>query len=309
MTRIKDALHRFQSDEDCPTAGTSSSHKEGTSMVASGDDAKPVSTTTVTKVKARSAHRTLHIDMGTMCKAGLVAPIADQRVFEEEYRIIKRPLLSNAFGRDAVCGGNGNSIMVTSSLAGEGKTFTSINLAFSLAKEKGTSVILVDADVLKAHITTFFDAEDEKGLLDFLDEPETPIETVVVPTNIDGLSIVPSGVPRNNTTELISSERMSDFIAQASSIGNRQIVLFDSPPLLQTTESIALAGVAGQVVLVVQAGATLQEVVQQSISILDESKPLNLVLNQALSPQGKGYYGDYDARQYSRKSSIDFASR
>ena len=99
--------------------------------------------------------RRLEVDRRALRKAGLIAPEQDEQLLGNQYRDIKRPLIAHAFGKRATRVEAGNLIMVSSALSGDGKTFTSINLALSMAQERDHTVLLVDADVA----ITFFSSE------------------------------------------------------------------------------------------------------------------------------------------------------
>ena len=114
---------------------------------------------------------------------------------------------------------------------------------------------------------------------------------MILPTDVENLSILPAGKPRHNATELLSSDAMEQVIETLEHVGSRQIIIFDSPPLLQTTESKILASLLGQVVVVVRAEVTAQDAVTAAISTLDEGKAVNLVLNQVRSGFGESMYG------------------
>jgi exopolysaccharide/PEP-CTERM locus tyrosine autokinase len=296
MSKIVDALRKIQDDK---TVGQTRHRKIARIETNSAVVGRVALDDTAELVAPDSnANKLINIDRDAMRDAGLIAPEAESKLIEDEYRVIKRPLLSNAFGRDAQSVENGFAILVTSALAGDGKTFTCINLGLSMAREKETSVVLVDADMRKPHISTLFDAQDEAGLLDFLDGSTMHPREIELPTNVDGLTIVSTGHYRENATELLSSDRMMDFINGIHRSDPRKIVLIDSSPLLQTTESRALAAISGQVVLVVHAGVTPKGAVTDATSILDANKPVNLVLNQIRHGGKTGYYGNYYGSGY-----------
>jgi Mrp family chromosome partitioning ATPase len=184
--------------------------------------------------------------------------------------------------------------MVASAVPGDGKTFTSINLALSMALERDISVLLVDSDVAKQHLTEIFGLRDRKGLLDALIDETLDAESLVVPTNIRGFAILPAGRRAEGTAELLSSSRMSHIIATLCARNPRRILLLDSPPLLITNEGRALVKIAGQVVLVVRAGETPRHAVQAAIELFDPSQAGGLILNQVKVGLTEGYYG-YDA--------------
>jgi Mrp family chromosome partitioning ATPase len=95
------------------------------------------------------------------------------RDIQEDYRRVKRPLVSNACGRGSATVENGNLILVTSSIPGEGKTFTSVNLALSISQEMDTTVLLVDCDVAKQGVSRMLGLENVAGLVDVLENDFT----------------------------------------------------------------------------------------------------------------------------------------
>jgi protein-tyrosine kinase len=233
--------------------------------------------------------RRLVIDQNGLREAGLLPPLHQSRQIAEQYRQIKRPLIANAMQRGAGALPNSHVVMMASALPQEGKSFTSINLAFSMAREKDVNVLLVDGDMPKPHISRLFGAADAPGLLDVLEDDKTDVGSVILPTDVTGLSLLPAGKRRENATELLASERMRALIARLAERDPRRIVLLDTPPLLLTTESQALAAVAGQIVLVVRAGHTAQQTVLDALSYL-EGRAVALVLNQNMNSVPTGYY-------------------
>ena len=247
--------------------------------------------------------RCLEVDRGALRKAGLIAPEQDEQLLGNQYRDIKRPLIAHAFGKRATRVDAGNLIMVSSALSGDGKTFTSINLALSMAQERDHTVLLVDADVAKPHVSEMFGAQDEPGLLDILDGSSALAESLILPTDVDRLSILPAGKPQLNANELLSSEAMERFMRDLSSRSEGQIVIFDTPPLLQTSEAKVLADLAGQIVLVVCAEVTAQGAVLAALESIHEDKAVNLLLNQVRSGFGDNPYGSDAGYGYGKKFS------
>lgn len=235
--------------------------------------------------------RTVVIDRNALRAMQLLPPTNVERLIANQYQQIKRPLVASALGKSGNPIAKGHLIMLASALSGEGKTFTSINLALSMALEQDSEVLLVDADVAKPHVTRIFGLQAERGLLDLLVDSTVHAESLILPTNVPGLSILPAGRPLANATELLASERMQQVAAQLCAARTRRIVLFDSPPLLLSTESRALVGVAGQVVLVVRAESTSQKAVMDALEAIGENKPVSLILNQSEAAPSTGYYG------------------
>lgn len=247
------------------------------------------------------ADRTLAVDRRKLRAAGVVAPEDEERRLGEEYRLIKRPLLKAMSGNDAAP--TSNVLVITSAVPGEGKTFTSVNLALSLALERNREVVLVDGDVAKRDITRLFGLDDEPGLLDAAGAERRELRDTVLRTDVPSLYVLPAGTQHTEATEILASERMSTLIAALAS-EPRRIVIVDSPPLLVTTEAGVLASLGGQVVVVVKASETPQEIVLRAVETLPEDKAVSLVLNQVLSVPERsyghyGYYGEYGS--YGRK--------
>jgi len=241
--------------------------------------------------KAVASGRVVKVDRYALREAGLLPPESQERQLADQYRQIKRPLIANALGKGVEKIPNGHLIMVASALPGEGKTFTSINLAMSLAKEKDITVLLIDADVAKPHISQLFGVENDPGLLDVLADTSLDVESMILRTDVPGISILSAGRQTETATELLASSRMEQVVARIGGHDRRRIVVVDSPPLLLTSESRVLAEVVGQVVLVVRAGITAQQSVLDALALLGEGKSVGLVLNQSENAPLTGYGG------------------
>jgi receptor protein-tyrosine kinase len=232
------------------------------------------------------------IDVAELAKNGFLAPGPEDRRLAEQYRVIKRPLLRNANANPPLP--RGNLLMVASALAGEGKTFTCVNLCLSIARERDWGVVLVDADCSKPHLTRLFSAEREPGLIDLLRDPSVSFDSVVMPSDVEGLSIVPAGSRDEHASELLASKRMDELCSELAKSSGRMVV-FDSSPLLSTTEAAALALHVGQIAVVVRANATPQQAVLAALGKLDSTKAIACVLNQTYgSNSGIEYGGYYD---------------
>lgn len=298
MSKIVDALRKVQ-DDKAKAQGSHQQHRKiGRLETNSRDGLGDADGTVELPVLDEESFRLVQIDRDAMREAGLIAPAVENKLFEDEYRVIKRPILSNAFGPNAHLVDRGFVVLVTSAVAGDGKTFSCINLALSLAKERDTSVLLIDADVPKPHISSLFDAQDQPGLTDYLEGKVADLSNIVLQTSTEGLSILPAGKSLEHATELISGRRMLDLIDEIHRRDPKKIVLVDSSPLLQTTESRALAAVCGQIVVVVRAGITPKGAVLDAVATLDEDKPVNLILNQVVFGRSAGYHNSYYGSSY-----------
>jgi len=239
------------------------------------------------------AGRVISIDQEALRAVGLLAPRHQEREIASQYRHIKRPLIAAAMGKGQEPVPNGRLVMVASALGGEGKTFTSINLAFSMALEKDLQVVLVDGDVVKPQISKMFGIDAERGLLDAVTDPSVELERLILPTDVPNLFLIPSGTRSDRATEFLASERMLEAMKWLLQKDDRRIFLFDSAPLLLTTEAPALAEVVGQIVLVVRAEHTEYHVLRDALNRLPEGSSPALVLNQSTRKSTGYYYQGY----------------
>jgi Mrp family chromosome partitioning ATPase len=153
------------------------------------------------------------------------------------------------------------------------------------------SVLLVDADVLKPHISEIFGIRQDPGLMDALLDEKLAIESLVMTTNVQGLSILPAGRMAEGAAEMLVSNRMRHILRRLLTENSRRIVLLDSPPIIATSEGRALTKVAGQVVLVVRAGKTLQAAVKGALAQIDPARMSGIILNDARLSLTESFYG------------------
>ncbi len=233
------------------------------------------------------------VSLNQLRHMGALTPDAGRSKIAEEYRLIKRPLLANALGH----GGNppvpnGNLIMVTSSVPGEGKSFTAINLAISMATELENTVLLIDADVTKSAVLRYLGLKSEKGLIDVLRNPAIQLSDVLIKTDIAKLTVLPAGPVIAHATELLASSAMRNFVNEIANRYHDRIIIFDTPPLLSTSEASVLASYMGQVVFVVEAERTPQDAVRDALAHLADVEHVGIVLNKAPARSADGgYYG------------------
>ena len=258
---------------------------------------KPRKRTTTYRNAVKTAHAKrpdkchIHLDVDRLVAAGMTIAPDGSVTIDNAYRKIKRPVLANAFGKESNLVENGNLVMVTSSLPGEGKTYNTINIAMSIAIEMDRTVLLVDADLPKSTATSLFGLENAPGLTDVL-AGKADLGNVIVSTDLQDFKILPSGRKHAHATELLSSDRMLSVITELSTRYPDRLVLFDSPPLLATSEAQVLAGLVGQILLVVEADRTLKYVVQDAVNLLDREKAIGVILNKTQQSGGADYYGD-----------------
>ncbi|TAH41754.1 MAG: tyrosine-protein kinase family protein [Betaproteobacteria bacterium] len=235
--------------------------------------------------------RSVTIDLERLHHIGMVTPEHSRSALAEEFRVIKRPLLHNATATGPAAVDSGNLIMVTSALPGEGKSFTAVNLAISMAMELDHTGLLVDADVSRPSILRHLGLAPERGLMDVLSGEVDDLGEVLLRTNIEKLSILPAGMPHPRATELLASDGMNQLLEQIANRYPDRIVVFDSPPLLVTTEARVLATHMGQIVMVVEAERTTQGSVRQALATIESCPVKLMVLNKSRRSGPGSYYG------------------
>ncbi|MEO8565238.1 MAG: XrtA-associated tyrosine autokinase [Betaproteobacteria bacterium] len=254
------------------------------------------------KLDAASAARPLtadreqvrvEIDLERLKARGFVTPDAPKSQIADEFRVIKRPIIRNARRVPGQTIRNGNLVMVTSALPREGKTFTAVNLALSMAMEIDTTVLLVDGDVAHPELPNILGTPRAPGLLELLTNDDLKVSDAIVQTNIDNLSVLPAGAHHRRATELLASEQMATVLRELASSYSDRIVIFDSPPLLPTTEARTLAAHMGQIVMVVAADSTRQHAVNLALETIEDCEIVLMMLNKADKTDVGTYYGYY----------------
>ena len=242
-------------------------------------------------VRNSSAKR-IEINLERLASMGFLTP-GSRSLVSEQFRMIKRSLLRQAFAPREAGSKPGNLIMVTSSLPDEGKTFCSINLALSIAMELDHTVLLVDADVARPSVLRTFDlAEDDgAGMMNLLLDDKVDMADVLLKTNVDTLSVLPVGARHSHSSELLASQSMQMLLEEIANRYPDRIVIFDSPPLLVTSEASVLASRMGQIALVVAAESTSQQAVKSALNQLKGSQNVSLIYNKSMAFAGSQEYG------------------
>jgi len=257
-------------------------------------------------VRGNGEERRIELPLSLLKSRGMVTPDLPRSQVAEEYRSIKRPILSylNKHMDDDSC--NANVVMVTSCVEGEGKTFSAINLAMSIAMELEKTVLFVDTDVAKGSAGTLLGIENTHyGLIDLLADRNMNVGDAVWQTDVPNLRIVPAGKMHDHSTELLASDMMGNLVKEISRRHRDRVVIFDAAPLLMTNEASVLAEHVGQVAFVVAAESTTKDMVKDALSQLRGRAQVGLILNKSRKSTGRGYgygygyghgYGDRERR-------------
>ncbi|PYK85639.1 MAG: hypothetical protein DMF47_09555 [Verrucomicrobia bacterium] len=200
----------------------------------------------------------------------------------EAYRILRTNIEFNRKNPEA------NTISLVSGGPGEGKSTTIANLAFVCA-QGGYSTLIVDADLRRPIQHEFFGVSNTAGLTSYL-TTEMPLEKVILPTAVENLSILPSGVLPADAVGILNSQRMSDTIAELKS--RYDLIFFDSPPMLGVSDASVLASEVDETIIVVQhrrfPRAMLTRVKQAILSV--GGTLLGVVLNDVDLKHDQNYY-------------------
>jgi len=234
------------------------------------------------------------IQIGELGLEGVLSLEGDRSRLSEEYRMIKRPLLTRAFSDTGRGGKFPNLIMVTSALSGEGKTFSTLNLAISIAMEMDRTVLLIDSDLAKPSLSRILQVNNRSGFTECLKDESLDLGQFLLNTDVPKLKVLPAGKRHNRATELLASNAMLSRLSELALRYPDRVVLFDSPPLLITSESSVLASHMGQVAVVVEYGVTPQYMVKEAVNLLDDKESVSLILNKTREDfigLGSGRYG------------------
>lgn len=242
---------------------------------------------------ARKQIKFASLNLEQLSQQGFITPSAQQSHTAEEFRTIKRPLLLGAFGTGKGKVEKGNVILVTSSKPGEGKTFTTINLALSIASERDLHVLVIDTDVYRRQLGAVLGIEEDKGLVDLLAEDMHNLPDLLVRTDIPNLSVLPVGSRNPQAPELLSSQKMAALMEDISARYPDRVIIIDSPPILASSEASVLAMLVGQIVMVVEANKTDTSEVQQALKLINTCENVNFVINKTGGDSGSSPYGTY----------------
>lgn len=258
--------------------------------------ATSVSTEPLVSTQAKPAHigQITAIDTERLRAAGFIIPGAPASILSEEFRLIKRPLLLAALGGVKTAAvTNGRLIQVCSGQPNEGKTFTAVNLALSLASERDSDVLLIDADVAKPEVLSTLGLPGNAGLMDALVDPTLDVESLIIQTDIPTLSVLPAGRAAANDTEALASDHAYQLIQGLIAKNPKRIIVFDSAPALAASPASVLAHHVGQILMVVRADQTGEPELREALSLLSGCPIIHLMLNNVTYFGNTKKYGAY----------------
>lgn len=234
------------------------------------------------------------IDRGRLAENGMIVPGAPIGPLAEEFRLVKRQLfVTKQRLEDGGEPEKARTVLVCSARPADGKTFCAINLALSIAAERDTEVLLIDADVAKPDVCRRLGLQPGAGLLDALYDSDIDPESLVVRTDVPHFSVLPAGAKTAMDTELLASARTHAVIARLLAANPRRLLVFDSPPALAASPAGVLAMLVGQVLLVVRADRTPESEVTAAVGVLDGCAHIGLILNAVSFVPDRHRFGSY----------------
>lgn len=218
-----------------------------------------------------------------MEKAGLIARLGDAADTAKELWNVERQLLRVAFGGDAALSQSAppNLLMVTSARPHEGKSFTAINLAASIARQGDHRVLLIDVDLKRRSLTGIFGLDDEPGLFNCVERGGPELAQATCPTEIEGLVFLPRGTADPRAPNPLGRRSIGRFLQNVALDNRERLVILDVAPCLVRGDASALASAVGQIVLVVEAERTRKTEVESALDLLQDCPGVSLVLNKA----------------------------
>lgn len=219
------------------------------------------------------------VDLATLERAGLFDWTRGRSRISEEFRLAQRQLLRVAFAPPAEAGLS-NLLMVTSARPGEGKSFTSLNLACSVALQGDYNVLLIDSDAKRDSLCQALGLGDAPGILDLASDPSLDAANLILRTEIEHLSILPVGQERGRSSELFASREMTQLVQRLGRRYSDRLVILDAAPCLSTSDPAALAPIVGQVLFVVEAERTQRDEVEAALDLIQACPLIMLLLNK-----------------------------
>ena len=219
------------------------------------------------------------LDMETMKRAGLALTGRERTRISEEYRItvgrILRTLRASKTRADP-----SNLLMFTSAKPGEGKSFTALNIAASIAQNGLGEVLLVDMDAKPRSLSALMGLTDAPGIYNLVANPTLRIEDTLIRTAIGGLSFLPIGSRDVTASEPGVSRPVSATVERLRRRFAHHFILLDCAPCLSTSDPSTLASLVDQVVMVVEAERTQRSELESSLELIRACPNITLVLNK-----------------------------
>jgi receptor protein-tyrosine kinase len=245
----------------------------------------------------------LILDRGRLARYGITLPSSGRSRTVEEFRLVKRNLMTQLSQGSPADQRSNRLIMVTSARPGEGKTFISLNLALAFASERDVKALLVDVDTQHSSMQAILGIPGDQGIVDVL-AGTCELSDVLIQTNIPNLMVIPSGRGGPHVPELFSSNQMAVVMAEMTRRFADRYIIIDTPPCMASSDAAALAPLVGQIVFIVEAHHTQQVEIETSLSMLSACSRISLLLNKSDTMSGE-HFGSYEYYYHSQGRESD----
>jgi exopolysaccharide/PEP-CTERM locus tyrosine autokinase len=259
MSRIKDALKKAKLE------------REGLKPVSMAyrpvqkPDSRPITGKIQTKIISYSEDAAK--------KHKLITPYLEDPDLAERLKLLRTKVLSETQANDD------RTILITSSLDKEGKTFIAVNLAITFAREVDQTVLLVDVNLKNPSVLNVFGIQAEEGLTDYLLHDKSLSDLLIRP-GIEKLVILPSGKPVENSAELLRSLKMQDLVKEMKNRYGDRYIFFDAPSILTSVDTVVMSKYIDRTLFVIESGRVQPEKVLEALKLLEEDKILGTILNK-----------------------------
>jgi len=289
MDLIKEALAKARKERDKQQASqsTPTSAQDSSTPSSAADGQKPNVKTTGeetpnSEIKYTST-RKVHISPELLRKNHIITDNINDPT-ASSYNLLRTRLLQQMRSN------NWNTLAITSSVPGEGKTITAINLAISLAREVNNTVLLVDLDLRRPTIHKYIGIEPEYGIDDYL-QKDARLEDILVNPGIERLVILPGHEGIAHSSEMLSSPKMKELVEELKSRYQSRLILFDLPPLLAIDDALAFSPLMDSMLMVIEDEKTTEDELKRAFEMLDNVNVIGTVLNKSIATSMQyGYY-------------------
>ena len=252
----------------------------GRDVVDASRRSAPALTDQATSLTVAEAQRQPPIDMSALEKAGLVVGHKVRTRISEEFRITVGHILRSMHSNYSPGRGAPNVIMITSARPGEGKSFSTLNLAGSMAQHAQREVLLVDVDAKQRSISAELGLAERPGILDLSANAAMRVEDVIIRTAIPHLSIITVGSGHTMGAEISATRPVTALVERIARRFPNAVVLLDAPPCLSTSDPSTLAPFVGQIVMVVEAERTQRNELVAALDLIKACPSVTLLLNK-----------------------------
>lgn len=273
MEKIKAALAKVKSKKTTPIKASSVSKRAAVKPNKVNRDIGEISYTNTAVVKLDAAH---------LEESRIVSHLshnANAGIFDSLRTQVLQKMEEN----------NWQTIAVVSPSPESGKTLVSINLAMSIARQPQKTVVLADFDLRRPKVAAYLGIEVKKSINDYL-ENDAKLEDVLVNPSIQRMVILPTMRPVSRASEVLSSSKVAELIAELKERYESRVIVFDLPPILSTDDAMILLPQVDCVLMVVANGISTQTEIEDSLHLLPKENVVGIIYNMADSEKKSYYY-------------------